>query len=50
MAKLSAWHRDSDLAGIREVAALAKLPADEQKAFTQLWIDVADLLKKVTER
>ena len=40
------WQKDTDLAGIRDAAALAKLPADEQKAFTQLWADVAALLKK----
>ncbi len=40
------WQQDSDLAGIRNKAALAKLPADEQKAFTQLWADVAALLKQ----
>ena len=40
------WQQDTDLAGIRDAAALAKLPADEQKAFTQLWADVAALLKK----
>ena len=40
------WHQDNDLAGIRDAAALAKLPADEQKAFNQLWADVAALLKK----
>jgi serine/threonine-protein kinase len=39
------WQQDSDLAGIRG-AALDKLPAEEQKAFTQLWADVAALLKK----
>jgi serine/threonine-protein kinase len=39
------WQRDGDLAGIRDAAALAKLPPDEQKAFTQLWADVAALLK-----
>ena len=35
-----------DLAGIRDKAALAKLPAEEQKAFTRLWSDVAALLKQ----
>jgi tetratricopeptide (TPR) repeat protein len=40
------WQKDTDLAGLRDAAALAKLPADEQKAFTQLWSDVAALLKK----
>jgi eukaryotic-like serine/threonine-protein kinase len=43
---LSQWQRDPDLAGIRDAAALAKLPVGEQKAFTQLWADVAALLKK----
>jgi tetratricopeptide (TPR) repeat protein len=40
------WQQDTDLAGLRDKAALAKLPQDEQKAFTQFWADVAALLKK----
>jgi serine/threonine-protein kinase len=44
------WQQDSDLAGIRDKAALDKLPAEEQKAFTQLWIDVAALRKKAEEK
>ncbi len=40
------WQHDTDLAGIRDAVALAKLPPDEQKAFTQLWADVAALLQK----
>jgi hypothetical protein len=40
------WQQDADLAGIRDAAALAKLPADEQKAFSKLWADVAAVLKK----
>ena len=40
------WQQDPDLAGLRDPAALARIPADEQKAFTQLWADVAALLKK----
>ena len=47
---LSQWQKDSDLAGIRDAAALAKLPAEEQKALTQLWADVAELLKKAAEK
>ena len=43
------WQQDSDLAGIRDAAALAKLPADEQKVFTQLWADVAAALKEAEE-
>jgi len=31
---------------VRTKAALTKLPADERAAFTQLWADVAALLKK----
>jgi hypothetical protein len=44
------WRKDPDLAGLRDAAALAKLPADEQKAFTRLWADVAALLKKAEEK
>ena len=44
--KLRHWQQDADLDGLRDSAALAKLPADEQKAFTQLWADVAALVKK----
>ena len=44
------WQQDTDLAGIRDAAALAKLPPDEQKAVTQLWADVAVLLKKAEEK
>jgi serine/threonine-protein kinase len=40
------WQKDADLGGIRDQAALAKLPAEERKAFAQLWADVAALLKK----
>jgi eukaryotic-like serine/threonine-protein kinase len=43
------WQEDSDLAGIRDKAALEKLPPDEQKAFTQLWADVTALRKKAEE-
>ena len=47
---LSHWQKDTDLAGIRDAAALAKLPADEQKAFTQFWAEVAALLKNAEEK
>ncbi len=43
---LRQWQKDPDLAGIRDAAALAKLSADERKAFTRLWADVAALLEK----
>jgi tetratricopeptide (TPR) repeat protein len=41
---LSHWQKDTDLAGIREPSALAKLPAGERNAFTQLWAEVAALM------
>src|SRR5262249_40673678 len=40
------WRRDSDLAGIRDKQALAKLPAEDRAACEKLWADVASLLKK----
>jgi tetratricopeptide (TPR) repeat protein len=40
------WQKDSAFIGIRDRAALEKQPPDEQKAFMQLWADVAALLKK----
>jgi tetratricopeptide (TPR) repeat protein len=40
------WQQDSDLAAIRDAAALAKLPAQERAACERLWADVAALLKK----
>ncbi len=43
---LNHWKLDSDLAGIRDAEALAKLPADEQKAWRSLWADVDSLLKR----
>ncbi len=45
---LQHWKEDTDLGGIREAEALAKLPADEQKACAQLWTDAAELLKKAS--
>jgi tetratricopeptide (TPR) repeat protein len=44
------WQQDPDLAGLRDPASLAKLPAEERKAFTQLWADVAALLEKADEK
>jgi hypothetical protein len=38
------WQRDPDLAGLRDAAALARLPEAEQVACRQLWIDVARAL------
>jgi len=41
---LQHWKSDSDLAGLRDSAALAKLPEDEQKACRALWAEVDALL------
>jgi hypothetical protein len=45
---LKRWQQDSDLASLRD--ALAKLPAEEQEAWTQLWAEVAALLKQADDR
>jgi tetratricopeptide (TPR) repeat protein len=37
------WRGDDDLAGVREAAALGKLPPGEQEAWQKLWADVAAL-------
>jgi WD40 repeat protein len=47
---LKHWQQDPDLAGVRDAAALAKLPANERAAFTALWADVAALVKKAEEK
>jgi serine/threonine-protein kinase len=44
--QLEHWQRDPDLAGLREPAALAKLPEVEAKACRQLWADVQALLTR----
>jgi tetratricopeptide (TPR) repeat protein len=45
--RMQHWQKDSDLAGVRDKEALAKLPAVERAACEKLWADVAALLKKV---
>ena len=41
--------QNTDLAAIRDEAALAKLPPEERAAFNKLWADVAALLNRTTE-
>jgi len=43
---LQSWRVVPDLAGLRDQAALAKLPDDEQKACRALWAEVDALLAK----
>jgi serine/threonine protein kinase/Tfp pilus assembly protein PilF len=40
------WQEDSDLASVREPAALAKLPEAERESWRKLWTAVTELLKK----
>jgi tetratricopeptide (TPR) repeat protein len=40
------WQKDTDLTGIRDKEALAKLLAEERVAWETLWADVSALLKK----
>ena len=42
--------QDSDLAGIRDAEAVAKLPAEERAAYEKLWSDVTSLLKRVEDK
>jgi serine/threonine protein kinase/tetratricopeptide (TPR) repeat protein len=46
---LQNWQRDSDFAGVRDAAALAKLPEAERIAWQKFWADVAELLKRTDE-
>ncbi len=43
---LTRWKADSNLAGVRNEAEIAKLPEDERQAWRGLWKDVDNLLKK----
>jgi hypothetical protein len=43
---LNHWQQDSVPARIRDRTARVQLPTEEQKAWTQLWADVAALLEK----
>jgi WD40 repeat protein len=40
------WHSDPDLAGVRDHAALTRLPEAERVAWQKLWADAADLLQR----
>jgi hypothetical protein len=41
--KITHWLNDTDLAGVRDEEKLTNLPADERKAWEQLWADVRKL-------
>jgi tetratricopeptide (TPR) repeat protein len=44
---LQRWQQDTDLASLRDKAALDKLPAAERDPWQRLWADVDALLKRV---
>jgi hypothetical protein len=48
IATLKHWQQDADLAGVRDEAALAKLPATEQEQCKALWGRVDALLNKAS--
>ncbi len=43
---LAHWKEDADLAGLRDEAALAKLPEGEREGFRALWVEVDRLLAR----
>lgn len=45
--KLQIWQVNSDLAGVRDQAALAKLPHAEEEAWNKLWSQVDALLRQM---
>jgi serine/threonine-protein kinase len=47
---LEHWQRDRDLAGLRDAAALADLPAAERQAWRQLWDDVHALSQRASPK
>ena len=50
MQTLRKWQKDPNLAEIRDAAALAKLPEDEQRAFTEFWGEVEERLKRAESK
>jgi serine/threonine-protein kinase len=44
------WQQDADLASVRDADALTKLPEAERAAWSQLWADVAALLKRAGDK
>jgi tetratricopeptide (TPR) repeat protein/serine/threonine protein kinase len=48
-AKLRHWQEDPDLAGVRDAAALDKMPEAERAEWKKLWAEAEELLKKSGE-
>jgi hypothetical protein len=47
---LTHWRKDRDLAGVREAAALAKLPPEERQAWQNFWDRVDALLQPAPKK
>jgi hypothetical protein len=47
---LQHWQKRPDLAGVRDKAALDRLPAAERDAWQRLWSDVGSLLQRASEK
>jgi tetratricopeptide (TPR) repeat protein len=43
---LRLWQADGDLAGLRDAAEVARLPAEEQQTCRKLWAEVKELLRQ----
>jgi hypothetical protein len=44
--RMRRWQTDGDLAGIRDEAALGKLPAPEREDWRRLWAEVARMVSR----
>jgi serine/threonine-protein kinase len=47
---LAHWQKDPDLAGVRDPAALEKLPKEEREAWKELWADIEAARKEAAEK
>jgi hypothetical protein len=47
---LQHWKQDTDLTGVREADALARLPEAERKQWETLWADVDAKLKLAADK
>jgi hypothetical protein len=43
------WQRDPDFAGVRDAAALARLPEAERQKWQQFWQEVEALKRRAAE-
>jgi serine/threonine protein kinase len=48
--RVGQWLTDADLASVRDLGALARLPAGERDVWVELWKDVAALLARAGQR